>query len=225
MIRMLALLVRRPDLSRDAFRSHYEGQHAPLALPLLDGVRHYVRNHVAPGLDAGRCPFDVLSEFGYESQAAVTAVAARLDSERGEAIREDERRFMDKPRNRFFPLDLLERSTGRSEHEARPSRQRVALLSRRSQPSAGPEGQTAGRVEGAHLAAVADLARAGAAVTSWRAVAAGAVVPWPVLSFVDFVSPRHAADALRAWRAKDLDTLRINVVVKATRTDPGWSAT
>ena len=45
MIRTLSLIKRRPDITRDAFREHYETVHAPLALPFMDGLERYVRYH------------------------------------------------------------------------------------------------------------------------------------------------------------------------------------
>ena len=41
MIRVLALIVRRADITRDAFREHYETVHAPLATPELGGIPHH----------------------------------------------------------------------------------------------------------------------------------------------------------------------------------------
>ena len=46
MIKTLACLVRRPDLSREAFREHYEDTHVPLALGVFCDWQRYARNHV-----------------------------------------------------------------------------------------------------------------------------------------------------------------------------------
>lgn len=103
MLRILALIKKLPALSRDEFREHYEGNHAPLALPLLDGLERYVRYHVEEDL-VGRVGFDVVTAFWYRDEQAADALFARLDGPEGRAIREDELRFMDKPANRFFPV-------------------------------------------------------------------------------------------------------------------------
>jgi len=103
-IRVLAFLVRRPDLSRDAFRAHYEEVHVPTALPLLEGVRRYVRHHVREELH-GRPGFDCMTALEYPDLAAMQRLQARLAGPEGEAVRSDELRFMDKPRNAFFPVE------------------------------------------------------------------------------------------------------------------------
>ena len=112
MIKTLALIKRRPDLSRSAFRDHYESVHAPLALPLMQGLERYVRHHVEAEL-YGEIVFDVLTAFWYRDAEAATAMMERFDSKRvpaplrreaGRALREDELRFMDKPANTFFAV-------------------------------------------------------------------------------------------------------------------------
>lgn len=103
MIKTLALLKRRPDLTREAFRDHYESTHAPLALPIVTGLERYVRNHIVEEL-AGEVDFDVLSAFWYRDADAVAATMADLAGEAGEVIRVDELRFMDKPGNTFFSV-------------------------------------------------------------------------------------------------------------------------
>jgi uncharacterized protein (TIGR02118 family) len=102
-VKTLALIVRRPGLTRDEFRAHYETQHAPLALPLMHGLVCYVRNHVMQELH-GAASFDVATEFTYRDAASMRAVVARLATPLGDAVRRDELRFMDKPLNRFFEV-------------------------------------------------------------------------------------------------------------------------
>jgi uncharacterized protein (TIGR02118 family) len=103
MIKTLALIKRRPDLDRAAFRAHYEDVHVPLALPFLTGLIRYVRHHVVANR-YGTSDFDVLTCFGFSDKAATDRVFALLEAEEGKAIREDERRFMDKDANRFFAV-------------------------------------------------------------------------------------------------------------------------
>lgn len=111
MIKTLSLIKRLPELSRSAFRDHYETSHAPLALPHLAGLMRYVRYHVEEGRTGGGLvdslediPFDVISAFWYRDQEATAKVFELLSSEAGEAILADEQKFMDKPANRFFPV-------------------------------------------------------------------------------------------------------------------------
>ncbi len=100
----LALIVRRPDLTRREFRDHYEDIHAPLALPLMQGLRRYLRNHVQVALDGVEPVFDVLSQFTFESVEAAARLQSLLESAAGDPIHKDEASFMDRPKNRFFAI-------------------------------------------------------------------------------------------------------------------------
>ena len=115
MIRVLAFLVRRPGLSREAFREYYEGTHVPTALPLLGGVTHYVRHHLREELH-GRPGFDCMTAVEYPAVAAMDALLARLDGPEGEPVRSDELRFMDKPANAYVAVE-----TERGFEEERPA--------------------------------------------------------------------------------------------------------
>lgn len=103
MIRTLSLIKRRPDITRDAFREHYETVHAPLALPFMDGLERYVRYHLEAEL-VGETSFDVISAFWYRDAESTAKLMEVLASEAGKPILEDELTFMDKPANRFFPV-------------------------------------------------------------------------------------------------------------------------
>lgn len=100
MLKNLGLIPRRTDLSRAAFREYYETRHAPLALRHLRSFRRYVRNYVVDATPADPL-FDSLSEFWYDTQADIDAVIGVLTSPAGEALREDEARFMDRSRIRI----------------------------------------------------------------------------------------------------------------------------
>lgn len=120
MIKTLAFIERRPDLSREAFREHYESVHAPLALPLLEGLRRYVRYHVEEVLH-GDVHFDVLTAFWYRDESATNRIFEKLAGEEGAAIVEDEGRFMNREANRFFAVS--ERSwPPRARGEREPTR-------------------------------------------------------------------------------------------------------
>jgi uncharacterized protein (TIGR02118 family) len=102
-VKTLALIARKPGLSREAFRAHYETTHAPLALPLMSGLLRYVRHHLTEELH-GAASFDVATAFSYRDAEAMRAVVGRLATPAGDAVLRDELRFMDKPRNRFFAV-------------------------------------------------------------------------------------------------------------------------
>ena len=103
MIRTLSLIKRRPDITRDAFRDHYETVHAPLALPYMEGLERYVRYHLEAEL-LGEVGFDVISAFWYRDAESTAKLMEILASDEGKPILEDELTFMDKPANRFFPV-------------------------------------------------------------------------------------------------------------------------
>lgn len=103
MLETMALIKRRDDRSREAFREHYERVHVPLALPILTGLQRYVRYHVIANR-LGDFAFDVLTSFGYRDRSAAERVFANLASEAGRPILEDEQRFMDTAANRFFAV-------------------------------------------------------------------------------------------------------------------------
>jgi hypothetical protein len=103
-MKTLALIARRKDIPRDAFRDHYEDVHAPLAIDtLLAGTRRYVRFHLREVL-LGEPGFDVVTGFWYRDAAAALEIGKRLAGSQGEPILRDELTFMDKPANTFFPV-------------------------------------------------------------------------------------------------------------------------
>jgi uncharacterized protein (TIGR02118 family) len=104
MIRVLAFIRRLPGVSRDAFRAHYEEIHVPIALPFLAGTVGYLRQHVREELH-GAADFDCMTRFEYPDAAAVRAVFERTEAPQADAIRRDERTFMDKPAIVFFPVE------------------------------------------------------------------------------------------------------------------------
>jgi hypothetical protein len=101
-MKTLALIVRRPDHSREAFRKHYEEIHSPLAMrTIMEGTTRYVKHHLRDEL-YGVPEFDVVSAFEYRDGEAAAALFARSEGPEGARIRADELSFMDKPRNSFF---------------------------------------------------------------------------------------------------------------------------
>ncbi len=111
MIKTFALIVRRPDHTRKAFREHYEEIHAPTALPLTHGLARYVRYHLEEELH-GTPIFDVITAFWYPSAKEAAATIASIDSPEGEAVRADELTFMDKERNVILPVTPEQRRGG-----------------------------------------------------------------------------------------------------------------
>jgi uncharacterized protein (TIGR02118 family) len=91
-MKTIGLMPKRPDISRAAFRDHYENRHAPLALGKFP-FEKYVRNHVVSS-DPDPIGFDCLSEFCVDKVDEIYAIMA---GPIGDIMREDELRFTDQP--------------------------------------------------------------------------------------------------------------------------------
>jgi len=148
LIRVLAFIRRLPGVSRDEFRSHYEEIHVPIALPSLAGTTGYVRHHVREEIH-GAADFDCMTRFEYPDAAAVRAVYERTEGPQGDAIRRDERTFMDKPAIVFFPV---EESPAWGEARAGTEGARLLVCVRR--PEAEPPGSFRARFLGEALPAL-----------------------------------------------------------------------
>lgn len=89
-MKTIGLMPKRQDISRAAFRDHYENRHAPLALGKFP-FEKYVRNHIVAS-DPDPIGFDCLSEFWVEKVSEIYAIMA---GPIGDIMREDELRFTD----------------------------------------------------------------------------------------------------------------------------------
>ena len=116
MLKVLALIKRLPTIDRKYFCDHYENTHVGVAKPVLRHLVRYARYHIEEELH-GDVDFDVISYFGYSDKAALDAMFAANASDAALPILEDERRFMDKPSNRFF--EVSERVLKEGDEEGR----------------------------------------------------------------------------------------------------------
>ena len=92
MVKTVGLMPRRTDITRAAFREHYETRHAPLALGKFP-FEKYIRNHVVVS-DPDPIGFDCLSEFWVGDVSEIHKIMA---GPIGDIMKEDERRFTDQP--------------------------------------------------------------------------------------------------------------------------------
>jgi hypothetical protein len=202
-MKTLALIARRPDLSRAEFREHYEDVHAPLAVrTLLDGTTRYVRHHLRDAL-FGEPAFDVVTGFWYRDAAAAAEILRRTGTPAGEAIRRDELTFMDKPANTFFAV---------TERVVRGAEDRDAALAAMAlvrRPAGGDSARFLDGYEREELPRLLDATRAPAWCLQNRALRFGDAEP-----AFDAVTQLHAgADAGLAQWAKELAATGANVVV------------
>ena len=214
MIRTLAPIARRPDLSREAFRRHYEQVHVPLALPLLAGIAHYVRNHVIASLSGPEPGFDVLSEFGYGDPVALERVVSDLASERGDPIRRDEARFMDRDRNSFFLIAPRNLTTARREPPAEAIK--VALLAART------ESAERGAFLDELARAVGVLAAGAAAHAHFETQRVDERPLCDAVTFLWYDRARYDEAALRGWRAAASRITALRVQEDATLRAADW---
>lgn len=111
MLKVIALLARKPGMSREAFIRHYETTHAPLGRKLFPQMIDYRRNFidltgVIYGESAGPPDFDVITEIWFKDRVSYEAMLASNENpEIGSQIAVDEDNFLDRSKTRFFMVE------------------------------------------------------------------------------------------------------------------------
>lgn len=119
MFKIAILLKRNPALSMAEFIKYYEGVHAPLAAPLLAGVKKYVRHFLHPYSNAvyaaaGEAAYDVVTEFWFDERSGFDRCMAALSSPEVVAILgPDEEKLFDRSALRIMVIE---------EHETDPAK-------------------------------------------------------------------------------------------------------
>ena len=97
MIKFVGVVWRKPDLSREDFLHHWQTNHAEV-VKKLPGLRKYVQGPAVTR--AGREPvIDGIAELWFDD---VEALRKAWRSPEGQAVREDEKRFIDLERSYAF---------------------------------------------------------------------------------------------------------------------------
>jgi len=118
MIKIVALIKRRADLSLEEFCTYYEQRHAPLFAssipPAVDGaITHYVQNHATRlGSNATDPAYDCVTEIGFDDVDGMRLWSDWYLGEGGKVLRDDEENFMDRGR-RVVIVTHERRPTGR----------------------------------------------------------------------------------------------------------------
>ena len=117
MIKMVAILKRKPGLSFEEFKKHYETSHVPLVSGFMGKhLKAYVRNYSdGPNPFPVGKPnqFDCVTEFHFDSMEDLMAAAAECEKpENAPLVREDERRFLDIDNVEVFIADTRTRQDG-----------------------------------------------------------------------------------------------------------------
>ena len=111
MIKCIALLRKRADLSREDFIAYYETRHAPLVLSLLPGIVEYRRSFVQPGgafpaADGSPIDFDVITEIWLEDRAAYDRfIAKSAEPDIARQIAEDEEHLFERSASRMVVVE------------------------------------------------------------------------------------------------------------------------
>ena len=108
--KVIALMKKRADLSRDRFMDYYERRHAPLILSLFPSIIAYRRNFAdfsgAFASPAAPFDFDVLTEIEFADRAGYDDMLARYGRpEVGGSIAADEANFLDRSFTRMFLVE------------------------------------------------------------------------------------------------------------------------
>jgi uncharacterized protein (TIGR02118 family) len=104
-IKLVALIKRRPDVTLEEFCDYYEHRHAPLfhrTIPpeVADAIKHYVQNHaVRLGRSQTDPPYDCVTEMHFDDLAGMRVWTSWYLGDGGKVLRDDEENFMD-PRQR-----------------------------------------------------------------------------------------------------------------------------
>ena len=99
--KILEFLKRRPGMSMDEFRDHYENVHRVLAEKYSAGLKRYLRRYLEPADGEEELPFDAVTELWFDDRPTFETVLGFLSRQALPAeIIEDELRFLDRPRCR-----------------------------------------------------------------------------------------------------------------------------
>lgn len=110
MIKLTFCLVRRPELTREAFQAYWIEKHAPLVASVKDvlRIRRYVQTHSLPeeseadlrAVRQGPPGYDGVAELWWDSLEDMASVAGSEEARRaGRMLLEDEKTFIDLSRS------------------------------------------------------------------------------------------------------------------------------
>lgn len=111
MFKNIALLKRKPGMSREDFIAYYENNHAPLIISLMPEILRYQRNFLVEGNryifdKAAAIDFDVVTEIWLKDRASYERFAAEnAKPDVAAKIAADEENFLDRPYTRMFTVE------------------------------------------------------------------------------------------------------------------------
>jgi uncharacterized protein (TIGR02118 family) len=109
LIKLTFCLVRRPELTREAFQKYWFEQHAPLVASVKEvlRIRRYVQMHSLPAevsanmrvAREGPEGFDGVAQLWWDSFEDMASSTDPKAAEAGRMLLEDERKFIDLPKS------------------------------------------------------------------------------------------------------------------------------
>ena len=114
MIKLITLLTRKADLTRDTFIEHYETHHRKIGEKYLSGyATKYQRRYLNVADSANHAPltlpFDVLMEIWFPDQARMDKAMALIASESAQIeITADEERLFERDKTRSYVVEEYE---------------------------------------------------------------------------------------------------------------------
>ena len=114
MIKIVALIKRRPDLTLEEFREYYAQRHVPLFRRVIppevsDAITHYVQNHAVPlGSARTDAAYDCVTEIGFDDLEGMRLWSRWYLGNEGKVLRDDEEHFMDTGQRVVIVTELLD---------------------------------------------------------------------------------------------------------------------
>ena len=115
-MKIICMLKKRDDLTREQFKKYYEENHVPLIERLLPFYQEYERNFVADVQDyqtghvdnkaGGSPPFDVVTELTFKNREMYQKLVDALSTpEIGDVVAADEEKIFDRDTMRIYIVD------------------------------------------------------------------------------------------------------------------------
>ena len=94
MVKLIAMMKRKPGLTQDEFSKYWKEIHALVALKNIPGLEKYVQNHQVK-LNDREPAYDGIAELWFKDMESFKYMSKWYRSDEGKVLRDDEARFMD----------------------------------------------------------------------------------------------------------------------------------
>ncbi len=102
MIKMMALLFKKPGLTDEEFKSYWKGKHGALAAKIIPELRKYTQSHFMK-LPGSKCEGDGFAELWFDDLEGVKKYLAWRQTAAAQPLLEDEGKFLDRSKTvRYF---------------------------------------------------------------------------------------------------------------------------